>query len=85
MNKRIKELLLQNRNSFTNGVTDTIGGVYIHGSQENLEKFAELIVRECCLVIRNDGSAFNNMRYTRAEIANMIEEHFKLQSTGEKL
>lgn len=43
----------------------------------NSTKFAELIVRECCLVIRNDGSAFNNMRYTRVEIANMIEEHFR--------
>ena len=43
------------------------------------EKFAELIVRECCLVIRNDGSAFNNMHYTRSEIATMIEEHFGVE------
>lgn len=46
---------------------------------DDLEKFAELIVRECCLVIRNDGSAFNNMRYTRVEIATMIEEHFGVE------
>ena len=52
MNERIKELLLQNRNSFTNGVTDTNGGVYIHGSEENLEKFAELIVKECISINR---------------------------------
>ena len=67
MNDLIKELMKQ-------AGTDSSGkwmGV------EHAEKFAELIVRECCLVIRNDGSAFNNMRYTRVEIANMIKEHFR--------
>ena len=48
-------------------------------SREFSQKFAELIVRECCLVIRNDGSAFNNMRYTRSEIAKMIEDHFGVE------
>lgn len=46
MNGRIKELLLQNKDKFTNGVTITNGEVYIHGSQENLEKLTELIIRE---------------------------------------
>ena len=47
MNERIKELLLNERNMFVNGVTESNNKIYIHGSEENLEKFAELIVREC--------------------------------------
>jgi len=46
MNERIKELLLNERNMFVNGVTESDNKIYIHGSEENLEKFAELIVRE---------------------------------------
>ena len=47
MNERIKALLLNERNMFVNGVTESDNKIYIHGSEENLEKFAELIVREC--------------------------------------
>jgi hypothetical protein len=49
MNERIKALLLNERNMFVNGVTESDNKIYIHGSEENLEKFAELIVRECAL------------------------------------
>ena len=47
MNQRIKALLLNERNMFVNGVTESDNKIYIHGSEENLEKFAELIVTEC--------------------------------------
>lgn len=71
MNERIRKLAdkLWEEKYWTNPNTDKL-------LPAQLNRFAELIVRECCLVIRNDGSAFNNMRYTRVEIANMIEEHF---------
>ena len=46
MNERIKALLLNARNMFVNGVTESDNKIYIHGSEENLEKFAELIVRD---------------------------------------
>ena len=46
MNERIKALLLNERNMFVNGVTESDNKIYIHGSEENLEKFAELIIRE---------------------------------------
>ena len=46
MNQRIKALLLNERNMFVNGVTESDNKIYIHGSEENLKKFAELIVRE---------------------------------------
>jgi hypothetical protein len=54
MNERIKALLLNERNMFVNGVTESDNKIYIHGSEENLEKFAELIVREC-LSYAKDG------------------------------
>ena len=52
MNERIKALLLNERNMFVNGVTESDNKIYIHGSEENLEKFAELIVRECISINR---------------------------------
>jgi len=52
MNERIKALLLNARNIFVNGVTESNNKIYIHGSEENLEKFAELIVRECISINR---------------------------------
>ena len=52
MNQRIKALLLNERNMFVNGVTESDNKIYIHGSEENLEKFAELIVRECMDAVR---------------------------------
>jgi hypothetical protein len=51
MNERIKALLLNARNMFDNGVTDSNNKIYIHGSEENLEKFAELIVRDLIDII----------------------------------
>jgi hypothetical protein len=61
MNERIKALLLNARNMFDNGVTESDNKIYIHGSEENLEKFAELIVWECMKicedVMKKDNSA----------------------------
>ena len=50
MNERIKALVLNERNMFVNGVTESDNKIYIHGSEENLAKFAELIVQECVAV-----------------------------------
>ena len=58
MNERIKALLLNERNMFVNGVTESNNKIYIHGSEENLEKFAELIVRECANVAGRDVGHF---------------------------
>ena len=74
MNERIKELLLQNRNSFTNGVTDTNGGVYIHGSEENLEKFAELIVKETMQVVANQLPSNQYL-----DVADAVIKHFGVE------
>jgi hypothetical protein len=55
MNERIKVLLLNARNMFDNGVTESNNKIYIHGSEENLEKFAELIVNECLTICEELG------------------------------
>ena len=56
MNERIKALLLNARNMFVNGVTESDNKIYIHGSEENLEKFAELIVRECVKLCEHESN-----------------------------
>jgi hypothetical protein len=60
MNERIKALLLNARNMFVNGVTESDNKIYIHGSEENLEKFAELIVAECISILMKPGYAMNH-------------------------
>lgn len=55
MNERIKALLLNARNMFDNGVTESNNKIYIHGSEENLEKFAEVIVNECLTICEELG------------------------------
>jgi len=55
MNERIKVLLLNARNMFDNGVTESNNKIYIHGSEENLAKFAELIVNECLTICEELG------------------------------
>ena len=49
---------------------------------ELLEKFADLIIRECSKVIRNGGQrkgAFGNEDLRPSEIATMIKEHFGVE------
>ena len=55
MNERIKALLLNERNMFVNGVTESDNKIYIHGSEENLEKFALLIVQDNIQTLRSYG------------------------------
>ena len=74
MNERIKALLLNERNMFVNGVTESDNKIYIHGSEENLEKFAELIVREC-LSYAKDGD-LDFMKF-------MIKKHFGVEYEDE--
>ena len=75
MNERIKALLLNARNMFVNGVTESDNKIYIHGSEENLEKFAELIVRECA----NMAESFHHHQYDftgNLELHEFIKTHF---------
>jgi hypothetical protein len=72
VNEHIKSLLLNARNMFDNGVTESDNKIYIHGSEENLAKFAELIVRECADI----GQRYADGNY---EVPNQILEHFGVE------
>ena len=76
MNERIKALLLNARNMFDNGVTDSNNKIYIHGSEENLEKFAELIVREC---IEQVITGPNGPAHYAVEAALRLKKHFGVE------
>jgi hypothetical protein len=62
MNERIKELAKQ-----------SLPASYLTNCPSALEKFAELIVRECCSAIRLDD-AFNGGKFQRT-----ILEHFGVE------
>jgi hypothetical protein len=69
MNERIRELYYECQDES-------------QSTEQCYQKFAELIVRECSLVIRNGGyrkGAFGNEDLRPSEIATMIEEHFGVE------
>jgi hypothetical protein len=76
MNERIEEFA-----ELTGAVRydfDTLDGTNL----EELNKFAQLIVKECSKVIRHGGQrkgAFGNANLHPYEIATMIEEHFGVE------
>lgn len=76
MNQRIKALLLNERNMFVNGVTESDNKIYIHGSEENLEKFAELIVAEC---IEQVITGPNGPAHYAVEAALRLKKHFGVE------
>ena len=84
MNERIKALLLNARNMFVNGVTESNNKIYIHGSEENLEKFAELIVKECVGVVENLSPGYEDYRNQiedafRRDCVEQIKQHFGVE------
>jgi hypothetical protein len=76
MNERIKELVINARDMFVNGVTETNGKIYIHGSEENLEKFATLLVHQCVSIVENLSPGYNDYR-------NQIEDAFRRDAISE--
>ncbi len=71
MNERIRELAEQ-----------IVGPSRLHGGElalmgnNQVEKFAELIVRECAFVAQNKDSTNIDLRYGRGLAAGKIFEHF---------
>jgi len=74
MNERIKALLLNARNMFVNGVTESDNKIYIHGSEENLEKFAELIVADCLKQIKDGLVDESELLYEHEETTECVNE-----------
>ena len=82
MNERIKALLLNARNMFDNGVTESNNKIYIHGSEENLEIFAELILQECVQACINEGKTYvmkSAGEYASNLYATAIKQHFGVE------
>jgi hypothetical protein len=71
---------------FVNGVTEIDGKIYIHGSEENLEKFAELIVKECRDIVEQDMKLAHIQmipltleKYANGRLKEKIREHFGVE------
>ena len=63
MNERIKELFIQlfGKNNFPKGNAE------VYMSAEDLEKFAELMVRECADLVVDDDNAFDILKHFGVE------------------
>ena len=72
MNERIKQLAEQAGLEFTYDPTETPMRVFVEAWGEDLEKFAELIVRECAGLI---NSMDHSSQYF-PHVADAIKEHF---------
>ena len=79
MNERIKELADQAKVTVltSKGHPDIIDGCYII-SPPKLEKFAELIVRECLNKIENEAAQYAEPVWA-FELVNDIKEHFGVE------
>ena len=81
MNERIKQLALQADGVFIHKLIT--GAKQYTFLEKDLEKFAELIVRECSKVIVNGGyrnpALGEKHPLTPPEIATMIKEHFGVE------
>ena len=72
MNERIKELAIQANIEFTYDPTETPMRAFAECWEDELDKFAELIVRECCDVVHSKTD--ESIRVVMA-----IEQHFGVE------
>jgi len=70
MNKRIKQLAEEANIEFTYDPTETPVRAFVECWEDDLEKFADMIVQECVRKVRNRGGMCG------ALASNWIEEHF---------
>ena len=73
MNERIKELSLQAGASYYNTYTGPLL------SPKDIEKFAELIVRECCQVLSKETIRHDGYGYNQHALYQKIREHFGVE------
>ena len=82
MNEKIKLLAEQAKIDYDLRPEIARAPVWI-GTDEELEKFAELIVKECAEVCRNQPDIFA-MKLDRDNCAIAIEEHFGIEDEDEE-
>ena len=79
MNERIKQLAEQAGLRFTQLMSNPMVPV-VDGKETDLEKFAELIVRECVAICQDiDGEDNIDARSGRQDCAVEIREHFGVE------
>ena len=79
MNERIKQLAEQAGLRFTQLMSNPMVPV-VDGKETDLEKFAELIVRECVAICQDiDGEDNTDARSGRQDCAVEIREHFGVE------
>ncbi len=78
MNERIKELVVQSGGNFANG---SLEFAVVFGELKDLEKFTELIVKECVRVVDGMADPEDSERYFWAiqNASQKIREHFGVE------
>lgn len=79
MNQRIQELADKVADIMPTGVYNLryeSGKRGVEFTEDALEKFAELLIRECAFVAQNKDSTNIDLRYGRGLAAGKIFEHF---------
>lgn len=81
MNSRIRELVLQSTIKVNSPSLDSNGEVVCDNWEEcvSLEKFAELIIKECAKVLIQHGAYFSGDGEPYHYAASLIEEHFGVE------
>jgi len=72
MNERLRELAMLANIEFTYDPTENPPKAFAECWEDELEKFAELIVRECIGVVDKDDGA--------THVRELLEEHFGVES-----
>jgi hypothetical protein len=79
MNERIKELFKKagGKTSTRNLASNPVQVVETHELwDDHIEKFAELIVKECCDVLQNEDIRYGGYGYNQGFLHKKIKEHF---------
>ena len=77
MNERIRELAEQANTIGDWGEDITEGRYFVYPNIKNLEKFAELIVRECCLALWTEECHTSDLAFDEVKRnSKKIKEHF---------
>jgi hypothetical protein len=77
MNERIKQLALQAGFEFDDDLSLDPEPIY-YTTQKDLQKFAELIIRECLNIIENEAVQYDEPVWA-VELVNDITEHFGVE------
>lgn len=82
MNERIRELVKQAGGEFWQRLENDVinhEAFVTFDPPQSLEKFAELIVRECCDVLQNEDIRHSGYGYNQGFLHKKIKEHFGVE------